>query len=144
MTARMHIRSDPRPAVIPERDGRFVELAAITGSAFTAPVADHDRDDAFVAETVRALQASGYTRLTVPANPDGLGATLRLVRDVQAALARACASTTLVASGHRFVTLVTVCAQRRVADVGLIVTSSADPGGVGRRERPRHRPHDPL
>jgi hypothetical protein len=54
---------------------------------------------------------------------DGLGATLRQVCHIQAELERSSAPAAHAATS-RFITLVTVYPHRRVADIGLIRTSS--------------------
>jgi len=136
-------QSSLRPAATREIDDRIVELSAMLGPAFAPRTADHERDDNVVAENVRALQASGSARLTVRADLDGLGATLRQVCHIQAALARSCSSVVPTAATHRFITLVTIYPRRRVADVGLILTSIGGAGSSWRSEPPRHRPHDP-
>ena len=107
MTARMQIRADFRPLAIPEAGGPFVELAAVTGAGCAPCTAAPGRDDTVVAENVRALQTSGSTRLTTPADPDSLGATLRLVCHIQAALARSRDARLLAANTHRLVMLLT-------------------------------------
>jgi hypothetical protein len=138
MTASMQIRADFRPPAIPEAAGHFVELAAVTGAGGAACTAAPGRDDTVVAESVRALQTSGSTRLTIPADPDSLGATLRLVGHIQAALVRSRDARLLAANTHRLVMLLTVDSQRRVASVGLTLTASGAAVGPGRRELPPH------
>jgi hypothetical protein len=72
---------------------------------------------------------------------DVLGTTLRQVCHIQAELARSSASTAQTSATSRFITLVTVNPQRRVADVGLILTSRGGAEVTRRTEPPRYRPH---
>ncbi len=144
MTATMPRQSGLRPAAIRGVDDSILELVAMMGTAFAPRAADHDRDNTVVAENVRALQASGSARLTVHADLDGLGDTLRQICHIQAELARWCASTAPTAATHRFITLVTVYPQRRMADIELILTSIDRTDSSGRWELPRQRPPDPL
>jgi hypothetical protein len=143
MTATMARRTGLRPPAIRKLDDRIVELVGMMATAFAPCTADHDRDDVVVAENIRELQASGSSQLTMQANLDGLGATLRQVCHIQAALARSGDSATRAGATRRFITLVTLYPQRRVADVGLVLTSSGGADGLSRREPQGKRPHDP-
>ena len=142
MTARKQFRSDRRPPAIRKVGGPFVELAAITGAAFALRAAGSGGDDTLVAENARTLQTSGTTRLTVPADPDSLGAALDLVSRIRAALARSRDAGPFVAEAHRLVMLLTVDSQRRVANLELTLTGSGAAVGSDRRELPPHRPND--
>jgi hypothetical protein len=141
MTATTPGRSTPRPAAIREIDNRIVALVAMMGEAFAPRAVDHERDENVVAENVRALQASDSARLTMRVDLDGLGTLLRQVCHIQTALARSSASTAQTSATSRFITLVTVNPQRRVADVGMILTSRGGADGSWRTEPPRYRPH---
>src|SRR5215213_1716786 len=92
-----------RPAPLHEEDDRFVPLAAELGARIAPLAAEHDRDGSFVAEHYAALRESGYTRLIVPEELGGLGASLRQTCYAQAELARYCGSTALAVNMHLYV-----------------------------------------
>src|SRR5438445_1002115 len=89
-----------RQSAVRDDDHRFVPLAADLGARFAPEAAAHDRDNTFVAENYEALKASGYTRLPIPEELGGLGASMRQVCFAEAELARHCASTALAISMH--------------------------------------------
>lgn len=140
MVISVQARPGYRPAAIREGDDRFVALAAELGAGFAPRAAGYDRDNRFVEENFRDLQASGYTRLAVPVELGGFGASVRQVVYAQAELARHCASTALAINMHLFVTLVTVYRRnhgapvdgllRRVANEDLILMSSGGSDGL--------------
>src|SRR5829696_3956162 len=87
--------TDFRPAPAREGDDKFVPLATELGRQFAPLAAEHDRDASFVEENYAILRESGYTRLIVPEELGGLGASLRQTCYEQAELARCCGSTAL-------------------------------------------------
>ena len=141
MIATLPGRSTPRPAAKREIDDRIVALVAMMGAAFAPRAVDHERDDTVVAENVRALQASDSTRLTLRVDLDGLGTMLRQVFHIQAELARSSVPTAQTSATSRFITLVTVNPQRRVADIGLVLTSRGGVDGSWQTEPPRYLSH---
>lgn len=81
-------------------DESFVGLARRLGERFAPRVAEHDRDNSFVAENYAELKEAGYTALPIPELLGGLGASLRQVVCAQAELGRHCAATALAISMH--------------------------------------------
>jgi len=130
-----------RPLAVYPDDDRFVGLAAQLGAEFAQRAAAHDRENSFVAENYDLLRQSGYTRLAVPEDLGGLGASLRQVCYAQAELAKYCASTALSINMHLYGTLTNAYnwrhgAQaagnmlRRVASEGLIIMTSGGSDGI--------------
>jgi alkylation response protein AidB-like acyl-CoA dehydrogenase len=124
-----------RPAPLHDEDDRFVPLAAELGARIAPLAAEHDRDGSFVAEHYAALRESGYTRLIVPEELGGLGASLRQTCYAQAELARYCGSTALAVNMHLYVVTTNVyrwkhgapgadALLKRVANDGLILMTS--------------------
>lgn len=122
-------------------DEHFVALAAELGAQFAPRAAAHDRDNTFVEENFRALRAAGYTRLAIPEELGGLGATLRQVCFAQAELARGCAATALAVNMHIYLTLANVyrwkhgaeaagAVLRKVAEEELILMTSGGSDGL--------------
>ena len=77
-----------RPAPVRPDDDLFVGLAAEVGAQCAPFAAAHDRDNTFVAENYALLRDAGYTRLAIPKEMGGLGATMRQVCYAQAELAK--------------------------------------------------------
>jgi acyl-CoA dehydrogenase len=141
MTATITHTSDYRPAPVHPGDDRFVELAAELGEQIAPRAAEHDRKNTFVTENFEILQRAGYTRLPVPEELGGLGASLRQVCFAQEELARYCGSTSLAVNMHLYVTLTNVYRWRhgapgadgllrRVADDGLLLMTSGGSDGL--------------
>jgi acyl-CoA dehydrogenase len=134
------MRLSPTP-VRPD-DDRFVDLAATLGAEFATRAAQHDRDNAFVTENFERLRLSGYTRLAVPEELGGLGASMRQVCYAQAELAKYCGSTALAINMHLYVTVAQAFAWRksgapaaerllrRVASEGVIAMTSGGSDGI--------------
>jgi len=104
--------TDYQPTPMREGDGRFVGLAAELGEQFAPRAAEHDRKNTFVTENFRLLREAGYTRLPVPEELGGLGASLRQVCYAQEELGKYCASTALAVNMHLHPTLSTVLGRR--------------------------------
>jgi acyl-CoA dehydrogenase len=130
-----------RPAPIHDGDDRFVPLAAELAAEFAERAAEHDRANTFVAENYARMKASGYTRLAVPEDLGGLGASMRQVSYAQAELAKGCASTALAVTMHHYNVLAQAFRRRnnapgaeavlrRVADDALILMTSGGSDGV--------------
>jgi acyl-CoA dehydrogenase len=95
-----------RPAPVRSDDDLFVRLAAEMGTQCAPRAATHDRDNSFVTEDYALLRDAGYTRLAVPKELGGLGATMRQVCYAQAELAKYCGATALAINMHIYVTMV--------------------------------------
>jgi acyl-CoA dehydrogenase len=130
-----------RPAPVQVEDDRFVDLAAELGEQFAPRAAEHDRKNTFVAENFELLERSGYTRLPIPEELGGLGASLRQVCYAQEELARYCGSTALAVNMHLYVALTNVYRWRhgatqvegllrRIASEGLILMTSGGSDGI--------------
>jgi acyl-CoA dehydrogenase len=130
-----------RPAPLRSGDDRFVELAAELGEQIAPRAAEHDRKNSFVGENFELLRQAGYTRLAIPAELGGLGASLRQVCYAQEELARYCGSTALAVNMHLYVTLTNVYRWRhgvaavdgllrRIADDGIILMTSGGSDGL--------------
>jgi acyl-CoA dehydrogenase len=130
-----------RPAPVHPGDDRFVPLAAELGRDFAARAAEHDRDNTFVEENYARIRASGYSRLPVPEDLGGPGASMRQVCYAQAELAKGCGSTALAITMHLYSTLaqawrwrhgVETAAPilRRVANDGVILMTSGGSDGL--------------
>lgn len=122
-------------------DDAFVPLAAELGAAFAPRVAEHDRDNTFVAENYPTMREAGYLRLPVPTELGGLGASMRQVCYAQAELARHCASTALAVNMHLYLVLgnafrwrrgatVVEPTLRRVANEGVVLMTSGGSDGI--------------
>jgi acyl-CoA dehydrogenase len=132
---------DSRPRPVHEGDDRFVGLAAELGEQIAPRAAEHDRKNTFVAENFELLKEAGYTRLTVPEELGGLGASMRQMCYAQQELARYCGSTALAINMHLYATLTQVYRWRhgasaaegllrRIAAEGLILMSSGGSDGL--------------
>jgi alkylation response protein AidB-like acyl-CoA dehydrogenase len=130
-----------RPTPVRPGDDQFVALAAEVGAQCAPRAAEHDRDNTFVAENYDLLRRAGYTRLAVPKELGGLGATMRQVCYAQAELAKYCGATALAINMHIYVTLVTMYRWRhgaaavegllsRVASDGAILMTSGGSDGI--------------
>jgi acyl-CoA dehydrogenase len=130
-----------RPAPIREGDDRFVALAAELGQQFAPRAAEHDRKNTFVAENFELLRQTGYTRLPIPEELGGLGASMRQVCYAQQELARYCGSTALAVNMHLYITLTNMYRWRhgatqvegllrRIASEGLILMTSGGSDGI--------------
>lgn len=133
--------TDYRPAPVKEGDDRFVAMAAELGEQFAPRAADHDQNNTFVHENFQLLRESGYTRLPVPEELGGLGASPRQVCYAQAELGQHCAATALAVNMHLYVTITNVYrwrhgaaaaegVLRRVANEGLILMTSGGSDGL--------------
>ncbi len=142
MTTTMTTRATPfRPTPARAGDDRFVELAARLGAQFAPRAAEHDRENTFVGENYAVLGEAGYTRLAVPTELGGLGASMRQICYAQAELAKYCGATALAVNMHIYVTLTAVyrwrhgaegaeALLRRVASDGLILMTSGGSDGI--------------
>lgn len=130
-----------RPTPVRPDDDRFVGLAADLGDRFLPHAARHDRDNTFAEEHFQIMRESGYTRLAVPVELGGLGATMRQVCYAQAELAKGCASTALAVNMHHYLVLANTYRWqhgaaavegmlRRVAGEGLILMTSGGSDGI--------------
>jgi acyl-CoA dehydrogenase len=130
-----------RPRPVREGDDRFVYLAAELGEQFAQRAAEHDRKNTFVTENFEVLRKTGYTRLPVPEELGGLGASMRQVCYAQEELARYCGATALAVNMHLYSTLTTVYRWRhgaaaaegllrRIASDGLILMTSGGSDGL--------------
>jgi acyl-CoA dehydrogenase len=130
-----------RPVPVQPDDDRYVELAAQLGQEFAPLAAEHDRENTFVAANFARLKESGYTRLAVPEELGGLGASMRQVCYAQAELAKWCASTALAVNMHLYVSLLAAFSRRRGAapaerllrrlgEEGLIAMTSGGSDGI--------------
>jgi alkylation response protein AidB-like acyl-CoA dehydrogenase len=133
--------TDYRPAPVRQGDDHFVPLAAELGSQFAARATEHDRENTFVRENFELLREAGYTRLPIPEELGGLGATLRQVCYAQVELARYCGATALAVNMHLYVTLTNIYRWkngaagvegllRRIAADGLILMTSGGSDGL--------------
>jgi alkylation response protein AidB-like acyl-CoA dehydrogenase len=132
---------DTRPRPVRDDDDHFVPLAAELGEQFAPRAAEHDRKNTFVTDNFQALRAAGYTRLAVPEELGGLGASMRQICYAQEELARYCGATALAVNMHLYVTLTNVYRWRhgaaaaegllrRVAADGLILMTSGGSDGL--------------
>lgn len=116
-----------RPAPACAGDDRFVELARGLAAEFATRAAAHDRDNTFVGENYDRMKAVGYTRLAIPKEFGGLGASMRQVAYAQAELAKGCGSTALAVAMHLYNTLALTYRWRHGADaVGATLQKIAD------------------
>jgi len=83
-----------------ERQRRFVALAGQLADRFAQRAAVHDRENSFPFENFDELRTTGYSRLTVPAEFGGEGASLTELLLAQERLARGDASTALGIGWH--------------------------------------------
>ena len=132
---------DYHPTPVRPSDDRFVGLAAELGEQFAPRAAEHDRKNTFVAENFEILREAGYTRLAVPEELGGMGASMRQVCYSQEELARYCGSTALAVNMHLYLTLTNVyrwrqgaapaeALLRRVASDGLLLMTSGGSDGI--------------
>ncbi|MDQ3548038.1 MAG: acyl-CoA/acyl-ACP dehydrogenase, partial [Chloroflexota bacterium] len=130
-----------RPAPIHDGDDRFVPLAAELGADFAGRASEHDRDNTFVRENYDRMKASGYTRMAVPTDLGGLGASMCQVCYAQAELAKACGATALAVTMHHYNVLAqgwrlrnnapgAEAVLRRVANDDLILMTSGGSDGI--------------
>jgi alkylation response protein AidB-like acyl-CoA dehydrogenase len=119
------------PAPVRSDDDLFVSLAAEVGAQCAPHAAEHDRDNTFVAENYALLRDAGYTRLAIPKELGGLGATMRQVCYAQAELAKYCGATALAINMHIYVTLVTTYRWRHgAAETARLLRSVANDGAI--------------
>src|SRR5215204_1462869 len=130
-----------RPTPVRPDDAQFVDLAADLAARFAPHAAQHDRDNTFPEENFRIMRETGFTRLAVPIELGGLGATMRQVCYAQAELAKGCASTALAVNMHHYLVLANTCRWRhgaapaegllkRVANEGIVLMSSGGSDGI--------------
>lgn len=130
-----------RPTPVCPDDAQFVELAAGLAARFAPHAAQHDRDNTFPEENFRIMRETGFTRLAVPTELGGLGATMRQVCFAQAEFAKGCASTALAVNMHHYLVLSNAFRYRkgapgaegvlrRVAAEGLILMTSGGSDGI--------------
>ena len=120
-----------RPASVRPDDDLFVGLAAEVGAQCAPRAAAHDHDNTFVAENYALLRDAGYTRLAIPKELGGLGATMRQVCYAQAELAKYCGATALAINMHIYVTLVTTYRWRHgAAETAGLLRSIANDGAI--------------
>jgi acyl-CoA dehydrogenase len=135
------LTKDSRPRPVHDGDDRFVALAAELGEQFAPRADEHDRKNTFVSENFQVLKDAGYTRLVVPEELGGLGASMRQMCYAQEELARSCGSTALAVNMHLYSTLTQVYrwrhgvaaaegVLRRVASEGLILMTSGGSDGL--------------
>lgn len=89
-----------RPKPARAADDRFAELARGLAAEFATRAAAHDRDNTFVGENYDRMKEVGYTRLAIPEEFGGLGASMRQAAYAQAELAKGCGSTALAVAMH--------------------------------------------
>jgi alkylation response protein AidB-like acyl-CoA dehydrogenase len=141
MTATTAQRTGFRPTPVRDDDDRFVPLAAELAQEFAPRAAEHDRDNTFVQENYERIRSSGYSRLAVPEELGGLGASMRQVVYAQAELAKGCGSTSLATTMHHYNVLAQVwrlrngvtaaeTILRRVAEEGVIIMTSGGSDGI--------------
>ncbi|HUG13698.1 MAG TPA: acyl-CoA dehydrogenase family protein [Thermomicrobiales bacterium] len=141
MTAAIAQRTTFRPTPALNDDDRFVPLAAELAGEFAARAAAHDHDNTFVEENYVRIRSSGYSRLAVPEELGGLGASMRQVCYAQAELAKGCGSTSLATTMHHYNVLGQVwrlrngiaaaeTVLRRVAEEGVIIMTSGGSDGI--------------
>lgn len=129
----------PRP--LREGDDRFVDLARDLAREFAERASQHDHDNTFVAENYARMKETGYTRLAIPAEFGGLGASMRQVLYAQAELAKGCGSTALAIAMHHYNMLAlnyrlhhgadgVAVTLRKIADNNLIVMTSGGSDGI--------------
>lgn len=83
-----------------ERQERFVALAGALADRFAERSAIHDRENSFPFDNFDELRSTGYSRLTVPAEWGGEGATLTEMLLAQERLARGDGATALGIGWH--------------------------------------------
>lgn len=116
-----------RPSAMRPDDDRFVELAAGLAAEFATRAAEHDRENTFVGENYDRMKAAGYTRMAIPEELGGSGASMRQTVYAQAALAKGCGSTALGVAMHLYNTLALTYRWRHGADgVGTTLRKIAD------------------
>lgn len=121
-------------------DDQFVSFASELAGRFAETASQHDRENTFPEENFRIMRETGYTRLAVPVELGGLGASMRQVAFAQAALAKGCAATAIAVNMHHYLVLANVYRWRhgapvdgmlrRVADEGLILMTSGGSDGI--------------
>jgi acyl-CoA dehydrogenase len=141
MTASIERKATFSPAPVRPDDDRFVSLAAELAREFDARAADHDRENRFVFENYARIRESGYSRLPVPEELGGFGASMRQVSYAQAELAKGCGSTALATTMHLYNTLAqawrwrngaeaAATILRRIANDGVILMTSGGSDGL--------------
>lgn len=122
-------------------DTVFVPLAAELAAEFATRAAAHDQEGTFPFENFARMEDSGFTRLAVPRELGGPGATMRQVCYAMAELARGCAGTAIAVNMHHYLVLANVfrwkkglpgaeALLRRVASDGLILMTSGGFDGL--------------
>ncbi len=84
------------------RQQHFINLAATHADDFKTRVAQHDRENSFPFENIRALKASGYVNMTLPEEFGGGGANLKDFVLAQERLAYGDAPTAVAINMHIF------------------------------------------
>ena len=130
-----------RPKPARAGDDRFAELACGLAAEFATRAAAHDRDNTFVGENYDRMKEAGYSRLAIPEELGGLGASMRQVVYAQAELAKGCGSTALGIAMHLYNTLALTyrwrhgatevgATLRKIADNNLILMTSGGSDGI--------------
>jgi alkylation response protein AidB-like acyl-CoA dehydrogenase len=83
-----------------ERKQHFIELASIHAEDFKTRVAQHDRENSFPFENVKAMKESGYTSMTVPEELGGGGVSVLDFAQAQERLARGDGPTAVAINMH--------------------------------------------
>lgn len=134
-------RTGYRPTATRSGDDRFVPLASELAAEFATRAPEHDQENTFVHRNYERLRSSGYSRMPVPVELGGDGATLRQVCFAQAELAKGCGATGLAIAMHLYNTLAQVWRWnhgveaaggilRRIANDGVIVMTSGGSDGI--------------
>lgn len=129
-----------------ERQRRFAALADHLAQQFAPQAAEHDRHGTFPYGNFDALRDSGYTRLTVPVDLGGEGASLTELLLAQERMARGDGSTALAIGWH--LSLIGKLAETRtwkeqtwhalcqsVVDEGALINSVASEQATGSPSR---------
>src|ERR1700689_1834686 len=84
----------------PEREQRFIDMAAALADEFAQRAARHDEERSFPHENYARMRESGYTLLTIPEKFGGLGASMLERLKAQERLAMGCGPTALAINMH--------------------------------------------
>lgn len=85
-----------------DRQAELIALAGRLADQFAGRASQHDRDNSFPFENIKALKESGYTTLLVPPQHGGLGGDLLDFVLCQERLAQGCGPTALAINMHLF------------------------------------------